>query len=61
MSRQRKLPFPEEPAFEELWEQFPGASRQELVAHYARLLARLARESRNPARGEERVDDPCHG
>jgi hypothetical protein len=61
MSRQQKLPFPEEPALEVLWDQFPAASRQELVMHYARLLARLARESRRPANREERVDEPSHG
>jgi len=61
MSRQRKLPFPEEPALEALWDQFPTARRQELVMHYARLLARLAREFRRPAHREERANEPSHG
>ena len=61
MSRQRRLPFPEETALERLWEHFPEANRQELVAHYARLLARLAREYCRPASGKERGDEQSGG
>jgi len=44
MPQQRRLPFPEETALEDLWEHFPEANRQELVALYARLLAQIAIE-----------------
>jgi len=48
MPQQRRLPFPEETALESLWEPCPEANRQELVALYARLLARLAIELSQP-------------
>ena len=48
MPQQRKLPFPEETALEDLWEHFPEPNRQELVALYARLLAQLAIELSQP-------------
>jgi len=48
MPQQRRLPFPEETALESLWEHFPEPNRQELVALYARLLARLAIELSRP-------------
>ena len=61
MPQQRRLPFPEETALEDLWEHFPEANRQELVALYARWLAQLAIELSRPARGKERVDEKTCG
>ena len=61
MPQQRRLPFPEETVFESLWEHFPAANRQELVALYARLLAQLAIECSQPASGKERVDEKSGG
>ena len=57
MPRQRKLPFPEETALEDLWDHVPEANRQELVALYARLLAQLAIECCSPASDKEGVDE----
>ena len=61
MPQQRRLPFPEETALEDLWEHFPAANRQELVALYARLLAQLAIELSPSSSRKERVDENTGG
>ena len=61
MPQQRRLPFPEETALEDLWEHFPEPNRQELVVLYARLLAQVAIERSRPASGKERVDEKPNG
>ena len=57
MPRQRRLPFTEETALEDLWDQFPEANRQELIVLYARLLAQFAIECCRPAGEQEDVDE----
>jgi len=42
MIKQRRLPFVESEYLDSLWEKLPNQARDEVIEHYARLMARAS-------------------
>ena len=51
--KQRRLPLDEENVLEGLWEQFPQAQRDQVIAHYGRWIAAALDQERTARTGEK--------
>ncbi len=56
MHQQKSLPLGDEQALDGLWEGFPEQAREEMIEHFARLLAATLRPETAPT--AERTDTP---
>ncbi len=54
--KQKRLPLEDEDALESMWETFSQAQREEVIAHYARLIV-AAMDNEAALDGKETIHD----